>query len=82
MPDGLIEKILPASTDSALRRTQKAIASFRKEKDVAVIQRTLETYKSTLTLYFSQRSRASIAIAAKEIAYYEIPSLQVSHFVE
>jgi N-terminal domain on NACHT_NTPase and P-loop NTPases len=56
MLDGLIKKILPASTDSTLRRSWKAIASVRKEKDVAVILRHLEAYKSTLTLHFSQRS--------------------------
>ncbi|KAH0544047.1 hypothetical protein FGG08_001665, partial [Glutinoglossum americanum] len=82
MLDGLIEKMLPALTDSTLRRTWKAIASVRKEKDVVVIQRTLETYKSTLTLHFSQGPRAPIAIDARERVYYEIPSLRVSQFVE
>ncbi|XTI89109.1 hypothetical protein V2W45_1343896 [Cenococcum geophilum] len=35
MLDGLIKKILPTSTDSTLQRGWKAIASVRKEKDVA-----------------------------------------------
>ncbi|KAI9759277.1 MAG: hypothetical protein M1840_003498 [Geoglossum simile] len=82
MLDGLIEKMLRNSTDSRLQQARKAIASVFKEKDVAVIQRTLETYKSTLTLYFSQGPRASIAIATRENTYYEIPSLRVSQFVE
>jgi hypothetical protein len=58
MLDGLIQKLLPASTDSTLRRAWKAIASVRKEKDVVVILRNLEAYKTTLTLHFSQRSGA------------------------
>ncbi|KAH0534126.1 hypothetical protein FGG08_007284, partial [Glutinoglossum americanum] len=82
MLDRLIDKMLPTSTDSPLRRARKAIASVLKEKDIAVIQRTLETYKSTLTLHFSQRSGASITNAAGESTYYEIPSLQVSQFIE
>lgn len=67
MLDGLIKKILPASTDSTLRRSWKAIASVRKEKDVAVILRHLEAYKSTLTLHFSQRSGTvdSAGVAAR-----------------
>ncbi len=59
MLDGLIKKILPASTDSTLQRARKAIASVRKGKDVVVIMTTLEAYKSTLTLHFSQRSGGS-----------------------
>ena len=67
MLDGLIKKILPASTDSKLQRVWKAIASVPKEKDVAVILRHLEAYKSTLTLHFSQRSGAvdSASVAAR-----------------
>ena len=80
--DGLVEEMLPASTDSAWRRRHKAYKSIRKEKDVATIQRTLESYKTTLTLHFSQRSRASITNAAIESAYFEIPPIQVSRFVE
>ncbi|KAH0551387.1 hypothetical protein GP486_007398 [Trichoglossum hirsutum] len=80
--NGLIEKMLPNLTDSKWQRTRKAIASIRKEKVIAVIQRTLETYKSTLTLHFSQGARASTFSAIRECAYYEIPSLRVSQFVE
>jgi hypothetical protein len=50
--DMLIEKMLPASTNSPLRRAKKAIASVRKEKDVVVTQRTLRRYEGTFTLYF------------------------------
>jgi len=81
MLNGLIEEMLPVSTDSTLRRARKAIASIRKEKEVVVVQRILETYKSTLTLHFSQRTEPSITTDARENAYYDIPSLQVSHFV-
>src|SRR4051794_31627641 len=82
MLDGLIEKMLRNPTDSRLQQARKAIVSVFKEKDVAVIQRTLETYKSTLILHFSQGSRAPIDIATRENTYYEIPSLRVSQFVQ
>src|SRR5436305_3976382 len=39
--DGLIEKMLPTSTDCAVQRARKAVASVRKEKNVAAVQRTL-----------------------------------------
>ena len=80
--DRLIEKMLPTSTDSPLRRARKAIVSVRKEKDLAAIQSTLRGYEGTLTLYFSERSVASTAIVTGENTYYEIPSLQVLQFVE
>ncbi|KAI9859671.1 MAG: hypothetical protein M1813_006602 [Trichoglossum hirsutum] len=79
---GLIERILPTLADSTFRRTWKAIASVRKEREIVMIQRTLETYKSTLMLHFSQGTKASTALAVRENAYYEIPSLRVSQFVE
>ncbi|KAH0538196.1 hypothetical protein FGG08_005212 [Glutinoglossum americanum] len=82
MLDGLIEKMLPNSTDSTPRRLRKVIASVLKERDVVGIQRTLETYKSTLTLHFIEKYGGSIATTARESTYYEIPSLQVPQFVE
>jgi hypothetical protein len=82
MLDELIEKILPATTDSSFQRARKAVASIRKEKDIAAIQKALERYTSTLTLHFSEISGAATVIAVKEGTYYEIPSLQVSQYVE
>ncbi|KAI4121535.1 MAG: hypothetical protein LQ347_006820 [Umbilicaria vellea] len=78
----MVDDMLPASTDSAWRLGRKIYKSIRQEKNVATIQRTLESYKTTLTLYFSQRSKASITNAAIESAYFEIPPIQVSRFVE
>ncbi|KAH0563134.1 hypothetical protein GP486_002303 [Trichoglossum hirsutum] len=54
--DGLIEKMLPTSTDSTLRRARKAIASSRKEKEVVAILGTLEKHMVGLTCYLSQES--------------------------
>jgi tetratricopeptide (TPR) repeat protein len=77
----LMEKILPAPTDSVRRRALKAIVSVRKEKDVMAIQKILGRHERTLTLHFSERARASAISAAEDRTYYEIPSLQVSQFV-
>ncbi|KAI9863316.1 MAG: hypothetical protein M1813_003758 [Trichoglossum hirsutum] len=78
----LIEKMLPTLDDSQWRRTLKAIESIRRGKDVMAIQETLGRYERTLTLHFSQWSGASTAIAERGSAYYELPSSQVSQFVE
>jgi N-terminal domain on NACHT_NTPase and P-loop NTPases len=56
MLDKLIQEILPTPTNSKLIRAKKAIASVCKEKVVIAILKTLEGYKSTLTLHFCQRS--------------------------
>ena len=64
--DGLIEKMLPTSTDSTVERARKVVASIRKEKNVAAIQTTLRRYEGTLTLYFSEKSGASTANTACE----------------
>ncbi len=48
-----LNECLPAQGDSFAQKTKKAIRSIRTEKAIGEIQRTLETYKSTLTLYFS-----------------------------
>ncbi|KAI9775123.1 MAG: hypothetical protein M1839_001434 [Geoglossum umbratile] len=79
----LMEELLPTSSDSRMMRARKAFGSIYKEKKVMEIQRALETYKTTLTLHFSQISgqkNGAPAIAEREV-YCEIPSWQVSHFV-
>ncbi|KAI9861251.1 MAG: hypothetical protein M1813_005424 [Trichoglossum hirsutum] len=81
MLEKLMKNILPAPTASTSRRLWKAIASVYKEKDIVTIEETLGKYERTFTLYFSLRSEASIAITVKENTYYEVPLLQVSHFV-
>ncbi|KAH0553453.1 hypothetical protein GP486_006477 [Trichoglossum hirsutum] len=78
----LVGKMLPIPDDSQWRRSLKAIESIRRGKDVTAIQETLGRYERTLTLHLSQRSSTSTAIAERRAAYYEVPSLQVSQFVE
>ena len=52
--DELIQKILLTASDSRLQRTRKAFASLGAEKKILGIQRTLETYKSSINIYLSQ----------------------------
>lgn len=81
----LLENILPVSSDSQCRKMQKALASIRKEKEVAQIREKLKGYASTFTLYFnSEIFRTASASAGGEYiqTYYEVPPLQVSHYVE
>lgn len=81
-----LEECLPLPDDSLLIRGKKAIKSIKAEKNIAEIQRTLETYKSTLTLYFSHltvmaSSGQSLPAVAAESKFYEVPAIRVNHFV-
>ena len=67
---------------------KKAIKSIKAEKNIPDIQRVLETYKSTLTLFFSHltfmASSGQIlpAVAAKS-KFYEVPAaMRVNRFIE
>lgn len=50
----LVSKVLPNDHDSKMVRTWKAVGSVRIESKVIEAQRVLESYKTTLTLYFTQ----------------------------
>jgi hypothetical protein len=81
-----LEECLPLPNDSLLIKGKKAIKSFKAEKSIAETQRILETYKSTLTLYFSHltvmaSSGQSLLPLAAESKFYEIPAIRVNHFV-
>jgi hypothetical protein len=65
---------------------KKAMKSIKAEKSIAETQRILETYKSTLTLYFSHLTvmdspDQSLPPVAAESKFYEIPAIRVNHFV-
>lgn len=64
--DGLIEEILPASTDSSVRRTARAITSVYKENNVAAILRDLRSYEAILTLYFCEKCGVSTALTPSQ----------------
>ena len=81
-----LEECLPLPDDSFLTKGKKAIKSIKAEKNIAEIQRVLETYKSTLTLYFSHLivvapSGQSLPAVAAESKFYEVPAMRVNHFV-
>lgn len=84
--EALLEECLPLPDDSFLIKGKKAIKSIKAEKSIADIQRILETYKSTLTLYFSHltvmaSSGQILPAVAAESKFYEVPAIRVNHFV-
>lgn len=81
-----LEECLPLPDDSFLVKGKKAIKSIGAEKNITEIQRTLETYKSTLTLYFSHltvvtSSGQNLPAEAAESKFYEVPAIRVSQFI-
>ncbi len=81
-----LEECLPLPDDSFLMKGKKAIKSIKAERKIAEIQRVLETYKSTLTLYFSHLTvmaspGQSLPAGPAEFKFYEIPAMSVNHFV-
>ena len=81
-----LEECLPLPDDSFLTKGKKAIKSIKAERNIAEIQRILETYKSTLTLYFSHLTimasqGQSLPAIRAESKFYEVPAMRVNHFV-
>lgn len=81
-----LEECLPLPDDSFMLRGRKALKSIKAEKDIVEIQRTLDTYKSTLTLYFSHLTvmaglDQSPSAAGADAKFYEVPAMSVNHFV-
>lgn len=81
-----LEECLPLPDDTFLTKGKKVIKSIKAEKRIAEILRTLETYKSTLTLYFSHLTviaspGQSLPAVVAESKFYEIPAIRVNHFV-
>ena len=67
-------------------KERKALRSIKAEKHIVEIQRTFDTYKSTLTLYFSHLtamagSDRSLCAAGADSKSYEVPAMGVNHFV-
>ena len=81
-----LEECLPLPDDSLLIKGKKAIKSIKAERNIAEIQRILETYKSTLTLYFSHltimaSSGQGLPAVTAGTKFYEVPAMRVNHFV-
>lgn len=81
-----LEECLPMANDTFLTKGKKVIKSFKAEREIAKIQRILETYKSTLTLYFCHlivmaSSGQSVPAVVARSKYYEIPAIRLNHFV-
>lgn len=81
-----LEECLPLPDDSFLMKGRKAMKGFKAEKNFAEIHRILETYKSTLLLYFSHLTVTaspgpSVPAVAAKSRFYEVPAIRVNHFV-
>lgn len=85
--EAILEECLPSPDDSLFIKGKKVIKSIKAEKKIAELHPILETYKSTLTLYFSHFTvmaspgQSLPAVAAESKFYYEIPAIRVNHFV-
>ena len=50
--NAILDDVLPAPNDSKIQRGRKALRSLRREKEVAGLQSSIESSKSTFTLYY------------------------------
>ena len=81
-----MEDCLPLPDDPLLIKGRQDIKSIKAEKNIAEIQRILETYKSSLTLYFGHltimaSSGQSLPAVTADSKFYEVPAMRVNHFV-
>lgn len=81
--NAILDDVIPAPNDSKIQRGRKALRSLRREKEVAGIQSSIESSKSTFTLYYV-RHPVSLSIRPK-VSWLErccdIPATSVLHFV-
>lgn len=77
--DGLINELQPVSTDSKWRRARKAITSFRKERNLLQMHRTLMEHTKALAFNFNELSSV---LPTREDPHFLVPTLRVSQFVE
>lgn len=79
----LLYSILPSVGDSSSRRLIKAYKSVRVEKRLSSIQHSLETFKTTLTLYASEVAAGQVHRMDLEVPdrFSHVPTSQLAHFV-
>ena len=81
--NAILDDVLPAPNDSKIQRGRKSLRSLRREKEVAGIQASIESSKSTFTLYYV-RHPVSLPIRPK-VSWLErccdIPATSVLRFV-
>lgn len=69
----LTRKIMPTTEDGRIDRARKAAQSIRYEKKFLASQRILESYKTSLILYYGQNTIGSKCLAAHQMAHYIFP---------
>lgn len=81
--NAILDDVLPARNDSKIQRGRKALRSLRREKEVVEIQSSIESSKSTFTLYYV-RHPVCLPIRPKTSwleRCCDIPATSVLHFV-
>ena len=81
--DTLLDNVFPQNT-SRLQQIWRAMKSLRKAKRFMLVQKALENYKSTLTLYLALESRSRVGpeiSSSDRYVQYHVPSVHVSRFV-
>ena len=81
--NAILDDVLPTPDDSKIQRGWKALRSLRREKEVVRIQSSIESSKSTFTLYYV-RHPVCLPIRPKTSwleRCCDIPAISVLHFV-
>ena len=81
--NAILNDVLPIPSDSKIQRGWKALRSLRREKEVVGIQSSIESSKSTFTLYYV-RHPVCLPIRPKTSwleRCCDIPAISVLHFV-
>ena len=81
--NAILDDVLPTPDDSKIQRGWKALRSLRREKEVVRIQSSIESSKSTFTLYYV-RHPVCLPIRPKTSwleRCCDIPATSVLHFV-
>ena len=81
--NAILDDVLPTPNDSKIQRGRKALRSLRREKEVVRIQLSIESSKSTFTLYYV---RHPVCIPIRPKASWlerccDIPATSVLRFV-
>ncbi|CAM6086197.1 unnamed protein product [Calypogeia fissa] len=80
--ENLVNKLQPQVTDSRAKKVTKATQSMWYEDEISKILIKLEGYKTSFILHFTDISIDLDRVTTKDEAYYMVPCLQVSDYVE
>lgn len=84
--DAALEGILPDPKTSRWRRTQTALKSFKREKEIKATQLRLTQYEGSLGLYLAARTQAHtndvpLIPPVQRVLHYDAPNIAVRNFI-